>query len=91
MGTKEKGNPAMTIARGSVELVKVDLPSEFTPFSRAELILCRERAKVLAQRPGRTLEWARAYWALADAADRLDAMQARTMVVLSGDKPIEAS
>jgi hypothetical protein len=60
-------------------LVKVDLPSEYAPFTRAELIAIRERSKFLAK-PPLNEDWSRAYLVLADAADRIDAMQARTVI-----------
>lgn len=50
----------------------------FPPFERDELIELRERAESLALYGGSSATWARAYCALADAADHLDAMIART-------------
>lgn len=47
-------------------------------FSRDELIELRKRAEDMAQIEGLNPHWMRAYLQLADAADRLDAMIART-------------
>jgi hypothetical protein len=66
-------------------LVKVDLPSKYQRFTRAELITLRERAKYWAKTPGLSEDWARAFWALTDAADRLDAMDARTVIAITID------
>ena len=76
-GTNVKGEPSMSRVIG---LVNVDLPSGSLPFTRAELITVRERAQYDAKQPGIVEEWRRAFWALADAADRLDAMHARTVI-----------
>lgn len=46
-------------------------------FSREEMIDLRERAEREALCPGLNPSWARAYLALADAADHLDAMITR--------------
>jgi hypothetical protein len=48
-------------------------------FDRQELIGLRERALDLSDSTGMSPTWVRAYLALADAADRLDAMEARCM------------
>lgn len=48
-------------------------------FTREELIEIRERAESLAREKINPL-WQRAYLALADAADKLDAMEARTII-----------
>ena len=50
------------------------------PFTREELIGLRERCEDLAMVEGLNPRWARAYLAVADAADRLDAMIQRTAV-----------
>jgi hypothetical protein len=47
------------------------------PFERDELIGLCNRAEELAHKPGTDKMWVRAYQALADAADRLDAMLER--------------
>lgn len=49
-------------------------------FERSELIGLRERAWLLAVGEGLNPHWKRAYLALADAADHLDAMIARTII-----------
>lgn len=49
-------------------------------FGRSELIALRERALALAETPGLNPTWQRALFALADAANALDAMQARLEV-----------
>lgn len=49
-------------------------------FSREELIEIRKKALSEASVPYLDSSWARAYIALADATDRLDAMTARTQV-----------
>jgi hypothetical protein len=49
-------------------------------FQRDELIALRERARQLANVPGTMRNWQEAYLAIANAADRLDAMIARTIV-----------
>jgi hypothetical protein len=47
-------------------------------FSRDELIELRDKAEEIGGSPLLDFTWARAYLALADAADHLDAMEART-------------
>ena len=47
---------------------------------RSELQKIREEAKNSSKAPRQNENWNRAYLALADAADRLDAMIARTEV-----------
>jgi len=49
-----------------------------TAWSRREMQDLRERAKNTASVEGTNPDWVRAYLGLADAADRLDAMIART-------------
>lgn len=53
-------------------------------FSREELIELRGRAEKEAQIEGINETWKRAYLALADAADHLDAMEARTEAKVDG-------
>ncbi len=57
--------------------VKKDGSAELADFSRDELHKIQERAAGLARGAGNPA-WQRAYLALADAADRLDAMVARS-------------
>lgn len=47
-------------------------------FTRLELHNISKKARSLADIPGLNPFWAHAYWALALAADHLDAMRART-------------
>ncbi len=47
-------------------------------FTRLELHDLSEKARAMAAIPGLNPFWAHAYWALAFAADHLDAMLART-------------
>jgi len=58
---------------------------DFPPFDRDELIELRERAESLGSGVLNP-RWVRAYQALADAADTLDAMIARTIVVPDGSQ-----
>lgn len=48
-----------------------------SPFTRGELAAIRDRAVAVAGNPCLLDGWRRAFWALADAADRLDLMAAR--------------
>lgn len=50
------------------------------PLTREELQRIIRMAKAYAKGAGGTEQWSRAWWALADAADRLDAMIARTEI-----------
>jgi hypothetical protein len=68
----------------TIGLVKVDLPSENSPFSRAEVITIREQSEFLAKQPLNN-DRSRAYLSLADAADRLDAMEARTIIACNSN------
>lgn len=52
--------------------------AQMTTWSRREMQDLRERAKNMAGVVGTNPDWSRAYLSLADAADRLDAMIART-------------
>ena len=47
------------------------------PFTRDELIDIRDRAEEMSRQASIHAAWSRAYLALADAADRLDAIVAR--------------
>lgn len=58
-------------------------------FTRAELMEIRERAQASAQRGKIMANWSRAFEALADAADHLDAMLCRTGVPEPSDKEID--
>ncbi len=49
-------------------------------FTRLELHNISKKARNLADIPGLNPFWSHAYWALALAADHLDAMRARTTV-----------
>ncbi len=49
-------------------------------FTRLELHRISEKARNMATIPGLNPFWSHAYWALALAADHLDAMRARTTV-----------
>ncbi len=49
-----------------------------TEFTRLELHNISEKARDMATIPGLNPFWSHAYWALALAADHLDAMRART-------------
>ena len=51
---------------------------QVTGWSRREMQELRELAKNMASVEGTSPDWVRAYLGLADAADRLDAMIART-------------
>ena len=55
------------------------------PFTRGELVTLRERAEGMASTAGTNPLWVRAYLALADAADHLDAMTERTRLGDQGD------
>ncbi len=50
-------------------------------FTRLELHNISKKARSLADIPGLNPFWSHAYWALALAADHLDAMRARTTVL----------
>jgi len=50
-------------------------------FTRMELHNISKKARNLATIPGLNPFWSHAYWALALAADHLDAMKARTTAV----------
>lgn len=54
------------------------------PFTRGHLQEIRRCAEYMAKAVGVDGTWARAYLMLADAADRLDAMEARTEFPLGG-------
>lgn len=69
-GTHAKFVPAIVIDTGVVAM--------FPPFERDELINLRQRAESLAEHV--VPSWSRAYHALANAVDHLDAMIARTIV-----------
>ena len=56
------------------------------PFTREELIRIREKSIALSYVLDTSPTWIRVYQALADAADRLDAMIARTIVAVEKPK-----
>jgi len=57
------------------------------PFTREELWSIRAKAEQAASVKGTNRQWVRAYLALSDAADWLDAMMARTEFRLGGETP----
>lgn len=58
---------------------------DYTMFTREELARLLTRARMAAETKGINPHWQRAYWALADAVDHLDAMIARSSKLIEDD------